>query len=100
MKEISQRGQEMLCVAVPFVWLLHLRFMPSHFLIVLVMSLRKGYQKMLPVVAATVVAAAVLVVGVVIVAVAVAVAVVVLVLVLVVVLVGGCWRCCWWCEWW
>jgi hypothetical protein len=35
----------MLCIAVPFAWLLHLRFMPSRYLMVLVMSLRKGHQK-------------------------------------------------------
>jgi hypothetical protein len=35
----------MLCIAVSFAWLLRLRFMPSHYLMLLVMSLRKGYQK-------------------------------------------------------
>ena len=50
MNEISQRGQEMLGIAVPFAWLLHLKFMPSHYSILLVMYLRKGKQKkMLPV---------------------------------------------------
>ena len=77
----------MLCIAVPFAWLLHLKFTLSHYLMVLLCFWERGTKRMLTVVAATVVAAVVLAAAVLVLAV-----VVVEVLWLMLVL-GGCW---WW----